>query len=395
MKKGLCTLALGAFCFGMSEFIMMSILPDIAASLNLSIATTGHLISAYALGVCAGAPLMVIVARNYPLKSILSILIIMMITGSALMAVSVNYPMALCARFLTGLPHGSFFGVGAIVANRLAKSGKGTSAIAMMMMGMTIANLAGVPLGNYIGHICSWRLIFIFNALCGGLTVWAIHSWLPTLAALPKTTIKSLFKFLTYPTPWLLIIATVLGNGGVFCWYSYISPFMTEISGFSAEVMPLLMLLTGGSMCVGNYLGGYLSDKFTPGIVAAYIQGVLATVLLLLFICASNSILSIILMCICTAGFFASSAPMPQLMLHYSRGSEMMGGALAQLAFNLGNALGAYAGGVSIEQGSIVSIAFIGSVITLSGAMLLVSFNYYPQHKYKVVLILSKITRRI
>lgn len=395
MKKGIFTLALGAFCFGMSEFIMMSILPDAASSLGLSISTAGHLISAYALGVCCGAPLVVVVARNYPLKTILGALILLMISGSLLMAASVNYPMALCARFLNGLPHGAFFGVGAIVANRLATNGKGTSAIAMMMMGMTLANLAGVPLGNFIGQQFSWRLIFVFNALCGAATIWAIRYWIPALEGLPRMTVKQLFGFLAHPVSWLLIGATVLGNGGVFCWYSYINPYLTEASGFPVEWMPLFMLLTGGSMCVGNYLGGSLADRFTPGIVTASIQGVLTVILLSLFFFAHHSLLAVVLMCVCTAGFFAMSAPMQQLMLQYSRGSEMMGGALAQLAFNLGNAVGAYAGGLSIAQGHpIESTALIGTAFTLCGAGALAFFNYYPPHKQAILLTLSRITRK-
>ena len=169
MKKGLYALSFGTFGLGIAEFVMMSILPDVAAGFHISLAEAGHLISAYALGVCFGAPLVVIVARNWPLRTILLALIGLFITGNVLMTVSSNYWMGLAARFISGLPHGAYFGVGSIVASRLAEKGKSTSAVATMVMGMTVANLFGVPVGNFLGQVLSWRLVFLAAALWGGV----------------------------------------------------------------------------------------------------------------------------------------------------------------------------------------------------------------------------------
>lgn len=385
MKKGLYALSFGTFGLGIAEFIMMSILPDVAAGFDISLSEAGHLISAYALGVCVGAPLVVVVARSWPLRTILLALVGLFVVGNLLMALSADYWMGLCVRFVSGLPHGAYFGVGSIVASRLAEKGKSTSAVAIMIMGMTIANLFGVPAGNFLGHFLSWRLVFVIAALWGGVTIWFIRRWVPVLPALPATNLKGQFRFLRRPEPWMLIAATMLGNGGVFCWYSYVNPLMTEVSGFSVGTMPVLMLLAGVSMCVGNYLGGHLSDRFTPGIVAMSMQFLMFASLLLIYFFASYGFLSALLMCVCTGCLFAVSSPQQLLLLQYSPGGEMMGGAMVQLAFNLGNAVGAYFGGLSIEHGAgLESTALIGSFFALLGTTVFLVFNYMvfkPQRK--------------
>ena len=265
MKKSLIALSMGTLGLGMAEFGMMSILSAVAHNFDITIAAAGHLISAYALGVCVGAPLLVIVTRNWPLKTILYALMTLFIVGNLVTTLSPNYWLTLCARFVSGMPHGAYFGTGVIIANHLAEKGKSTSAVATMVMGMTVANLMGVPLGNLLGHYLSWRVVFAFATVWGLVTVWFICRWIPVLPAMPKTNMKGQFRFLKKPQPWLLAAATVLGNGGIFCWYSYINPLMTDVSGYPVGVMPILMLLAGGSMCVGNIAGGKLSDRYTPG----------------------------------------------------------------------------------------------------------------------------------
>ncbi len=376
MKKGLYALSLGTFCLGMSEFVMMSILPDVAKDFGVSISQAGNLISAYALGVCVGAPFTVMVARNLPLRTLLLSFMAIMAMGSIMMAFSPNYYVAICARFISGLPHGSYFGVGVIVANRLAKEGKELSAISTMVMGMTFANLVGIPIGNWIGHILSWRLIFIFNALFGILTFMSIRKLVPYMTSLPRTNLKGQFRFLKHIEPWLLIFATLLANGGTFCWYSYITPLMTCFSGIDVGLMPMLMLMSGASMCLGNYMGGHFGDKYKPGVVAACVQGTLFLALIGVFFLAQYAIASVLLMCICTCCLFAVSPPQQQLIMKYSPGSEMMGGALVQIAFNLGNAIGAFAGGVSISTGHpIQNIALIGAGFVIFGFLMFLIFN--------------------
>ena len=385
MKRGILALSLGTFTLGMAEYVMMSILPDIATSLNINISQAGQLITAYALGVGVGAPLTVLIARNHPLRKILLTLVGIIILGNLMFAFSFHNAMALTARFISGIPHGSFFSVGLLVANKLADKGKETSAVAMMVMGMTVANLGGVPLANWVAALLSWRVIFIFTAICGGLTLWAILSWVPVIPPMPRTNIKGLFQFLRKREPWMLMIATILGSGGIFCWYSYINPMMTDVSHVEVRWMPLLMLLAGGSMCIGNYLGGHFSDRFTSYKTTTAIQITATTALLLIWILATFAVPSILLMCVCTACLFGVSAPMQQMLLKHSKGGEMMGGALTQLSFNLGNALGAVSGGVAIAAGAgFRSTSLIGAII-LSGAVgMLIWFGVYTRRKGEV-----------
>ncbi len=375
-NKGLYALAFGTFGLGIAEFSMMSILPDVADDFGVSIAEAGHLISAYAIGVCVGAPLTVFITRGWKLRSVPIFLMAIQMAGNLLMAVSPQYHVALVARFISGLPHGAFFGAGSIIANSLAEKGKSTSAVAIMIMGMTIANLAGVPMGSMIGHLLSWRLIFAFAAVCGCATICALRSWVPELPTLPKGSMSGQFRFLRRREPWLLIMATMLGNGGVFCWYSYVNPIMTDVAGLDAGTMPFIMLLVGGSMCMGNYLGGRLSDRYTPGKVAMCTQGLMFIVLSAIFLTAQYALCSIVFMCFCTACLFAVSSPQQLLLLRHSAGGEMMGGAMVQLAFNLGNALGAFFGGLPIETGLGVRYApAIGAVMAAAGAVVLYVYN--------------------
>ena len=339
MKKSLTALAFGTLGLGIAEFVMMGILPDVAKDLHISIPQAGHFISAYALGVCVGAPGMVLVARTRPLKHILLGLMVIYICGNLCAAASVNYWMMLMMRFISGLPHGAFFGVGSIVAERVADKGKSSQAVALMVSGMTIANLFGVPLGTFMSNIMSWRIPFLFNGVWGLITLFYIWKWVPSLPALPDTGLKGQFRFLKNLAPWLLIFTTMFGNGGIFCWYSYVTPLMTHVAGFSENSMTFIMVLAGLSMTVGNLMGGKFSDQYGAARVVKYTQVIMASGLLAIFFAASVSWLAVILMCICTAGLFAVSAPQQLLLLRNSRGGEMMGAACVQVAFNLGNAI--------------------------------------------------------
>ena len=301
MKKSLIALAFGTLALGIAEFVMMGILPDIASDLHVSIAEAGHLISAYALGVCVGAP-MLILARKHPLKRILLVLVAVIMAGNVCAALAPNFWTLMAARFVSGLPHGAYFGVGSIAAEKLADKGKDSEAVSIMIAGMTIANLLGVPLGTALSSMLSWRVTFLLVGCWGMIVLYYIWRWIPPVENLPDTGFRGQFRFLRSPAPWLLIFATMLGNGGVFCWYSYVSPMLVHVSGFSPDRLTLLMILAGFGMVVGNLTGGRLSDRFTPGRVAAVSQGSIFVILLLLFFTAHTAWLGALLMCLCTAG---------------------------------------------------------------------------------------------
>lgn len=344
-------LASGTLGLGIAEFVMMGVLPNVAHDLGISIPQAGHFISAYAVGVCVGAPLMVLVARTRPLKQILLGLAAIYVLGNLFASLSPNYWTLLVMRFVCGLPHGAFFGVGSIVAEKIADKGKASQAVSLMTAGMTIANLFGVPFGTMFSNMFSWRLPFMFNAVWGILVYILLWKWIPSLPALPDSGLKGQFRFLTHLAPWLIILTTMFGNGGVFCWFSYVTPQMIHEAGFSPENMTLIMMFAGLGMTIGNLVGGKFGDLYGLAPVIRMTQVVMILALLGTYFFAGNPVLSVLLMFVGTAALFAVSPPQQLLLLQNSRGSEMMGAACVQIAFNLGNALGAYAGGLPIDAG--------------------------------------------
>ena len=380
MKKSLIALAFGTLGLGIAEFVMMGILPDVAKDLGISIPTAGHFISAYALGVCVGAPVLTL-ARKYPLKHILLVLVTLIMIGNICAAMAPNYWVLLAARFISGLPHGAYFGVGSIVAEKLADKGKGSEAVSIMIAGMTIANLFGVPLGTSLSTMLSWRATFLLVGIWGIVILYYIWRWVPHVEGLKDTGFKGQFRFLKTPAPWLILGATALGNGGVFCWYSYINPMLTNVSGFSAESITPLMILAGFGMVVGNLISGRLSDRYTPGKVGTAAQALICIMLLPIFFLSPYKWAAALLMCLCTAGLFAVSSPEQILIIRVSKGGEMLGAACVQVAFNLGNAIGAYAGGLAVNGGyrypSLAGVPF-----ALIGFTLFLIFYKKYQAKY-------------
>lgn len=347
--KSLITLSLGTFALGMAEFSMMGILPDVANALHISIAQAGHFIAAYAIGVCCGAWLLVLSYQLAP-KNILLALAALIAGGNLVAAVAPGYTTLLIGRFIAGLPHGAYFGIGSIVATKLATPGRSAQAVAMMIAGMTVANLLGVPVATWLSLHFSWRLVFLLVSIVAILLIFALKRFIPEIERLPNTGILGQFRFLKSAAPWLILAATALGNGGIFCWFSYIRPLLTQVSGFNNNQVAELMILAGASMVLGNWCGGRLSDRYTPGQVAATLQGIAAMALLLIFLFAHVGWLSATLMCLCTFCLFAVSAPQQLLLLRHSPGGALLGAASVQMAFNLGNALGSYNGGLAISH---------------------------------------------
>lgn len=382
MKRSLCLLplSLGTFGLGMTEFVMMGILPDVAKSMNVSIPKAGSFISFYAIGVVVGSVLLILLGRTKPLKNILIVLVSIFIIANTLSAFSDNYYIMCLLRFIAGLPHGAFFGVGSIIAEKLADRGKGTQAVAVMVAGMTIANLAGIPLGTYVSHNFSWRIIFLLVGLGGFIILYYILKLIPYIKALPDTGFIGQFKIFKSLAPWLLILAVIMGNGGIFCWYSYINPLLVQFSGIKPQYVSALMVLAGGGMCVGNLLSGRLSGRYPISFIAGCTQFVACISLIIIFFFSSNPIVSIICMCICTACLFAVSSPQQSLLIRHSKGGELLGASSSQISFNLGNALGAWAGGIPVMYGlSYNYTALPGALFAFIGSVIL--FYFYKRYK--------------
>ena len=352
MKKSLIALAFGTFGLGVAEYVMMGILPFVASDFRVGIPQAGHLISAYALGVCAGAPIVAVFARKWPLKRILYLLVGVMCATSFAMSVCPRFGLFLVFRFLAGLPHGAYFGVSSIVADRLSDGKNSTFAVAIMCSGMTVANLVGIPLGTFLTGIFSWRLVFGLAGVWNVLTLVVIARWIPQMDALPDSGLKSEFRFLKTLAPWLLIFATILGNAGVFCFYSYVSPTLSQLAKIPVSWLSGMMVLSGAGMVVGNLLGGKLSDRFGKGRTCRGLEMAICVALVLIFLTAHLAWCLVPLMFLVCGCLFAISSPQQILLLRYSEGGELMGGAMVQLAFNLGNAVGAWLGGLPIVESS-------------------------------------------
>lgn len=381
MKKSLVALVFGTLALGIAEFVMMGILPDVARSLGVSIPDAGHLISAYALGVCCGAPLLVIV-HKYPLKNILLCLAGIILLGSTLAALSVNYWMLLVSRFISGLPHGAYFGVASIVAVQLADERHKTGAVSIMIAGMTVANLFGVPLATSLSSQVSWRFPFVLVIFVSIIVLYYIWKWVPGVGALPDNGFRHQFAFLKKRAPWLILSSTMFANGGIFCWYSYISPLLTTEGGFAADVLPALMIAAGFGMVAGNLVSGRLCDRHRPSVVVASTISIGIVSLLLIFLLADYGWVSAALMIICTGCLFAVSSPQQYLILKYAPGGELLGGASIQMAFNMGNALGAFCGGLPIAAGLPPRYAaLVGVPFLLCGLIACVIFSrkYEPK----------------
>lgn len=368
MKKSLIALAVGTFALGIAEFGMMGILADVAHGIGVGIVEAGHLIAGYSLGVAIGAP-MLILLRRLPLKRLMSLLAATIFLGNLAASLAPNFITLLCARFISGLPHGAFFGAGAIVCSRLADKGHGAQAVAVMVGGMTIANLFGVPLATWISDTFNWRIAFGGVALFGLTAYLLIKAWLPYLQPLPDTGIKGQFRFLRNPAPWLIYAGVFFGQASVYCWFSYINPVMTEVTRFSTADMTWIMMIAGLGMVVGNAVAGKLADRYQASLVTGCIAATLLLVMPALYLCATLKLPSLILMFVATAGLFGIGGPLQYLIVKYAKGGEMLGGAGIQIAFNVSNAMSASLGGLAIHHGlGLASPALVGIPFAAIGA---------------------------
>lgn len=382
ISKRLLPLVLGGLSIGTTEFVIMGLLPDIANSLQVSIPEAGYLISSYALGVVIGAPILVAFSSKYPPKKTLISLMILFTLFNGLSAIAPEYYSLLSFRFLSGLPHGAFFGVGAVVATKLAEEGKQAQSIAAMFLGLTVANLAMVPLVNYIGQVFSWRLAFGIVAILGLLTILFLILWLPHLKNLRNVGLRQELEFFKTIKAWHIISIAGIGFGGLFSWFSYIAPLLTEVSRFSSENISYLMVLAGAGMVIGNYLGGILADKLNPIKATALLLLLMVITLLLVFLISENKIASLILTFICGALSMAAGSPLNILMLRAAKNSEMMAAAFMQAAFNIANSLGAFLGGIPLSLGLTYNYPSLVGVV-LAGLGLILSLFYAKIHKTK------------
>lgn len=383
MDKRILPLALGGLGLGTTEFVIMGLLPDVAESLKISIPQAGHLISSYAFGVVVGAPILIGYAAKYPPKKILIFLMIAFTLFNALSAFSNDYNSMMAIRFLAGLPHGAFFGVGTVVATRLAKPGKQAQSIAMMFTGLTLANLAMVPFVTWLGHQLSWRYAFGVVSVIGLITILGLRLLLPSMNSLRTTTLKKELEFFKTAKAWHIIAITAVGFGGLFAWFSYITPLMTNVSGFDTGFIAYIMILAGAGMVVGNFLGGILADKMRPALAAAILLGAMILALIGVFFFSEIQSVSLVLTFICGALSMSVGTPVNIMMLRSAKNSEMMAAAFMQAAFNIGNSIGALFGGLPLEFGLSYNYpSLVGAGLALIGLLQCLTFI----RKYKAII---------
>ncbi|MGE8646584.1 MFS transporter [Bifidobacterium breve] len=350
MKKSLLALASGAFILGAAEFVMMGILPQAAAATGVDIPTAGHYISAYAIGVCFGT-LILVFGRKAPPKDLIIVFMVIALVGNLFSAFSSNAAMLVIARFISGLPHGAFFGTATLIAKTLADKGKEAQAVSIMVTGQTLANMLGVPAGTLMAEFLSWRLAFGILAAWAAMTIVLSLAWIPFVAPIKDAGIAGQFKFLTRRGPWAILAAVFTGNAGVFCWWSYISPWLQKTGGWSSSLVPMLMMLAGFGMVVGGIIGGRITDRWRHAGTAALGQSISCIGLLLVVLLPGNHGTTALLTFWIAFGLFFISAPQQLLMTEAGQGGgELIAGAAVQVAFNFGNAIGSIVGGAMLTS---------------------------------------------
>ncbi|WP_434035876.1 MFS transporter [Formosa sp. 4Alg 33] len=371
MNKALLSLAIGGFGIGLTEFVIMGILPEIATAFDISIPTAGHFISAYALGVVVGAPVLTGIGSKYPANRVLLALMIWFTVFNTLSAFATGYNSFITLRFLSGLPHGAFFGIGSVVAGQLSKPGKQAQGIAIMFSGLTFANLLGVPLGTYLGKHFSWNLSFLLVGLVGVLVVLSVKLWMPLLKKSSETRFLEDLKIFKRVELWLIILLTTIGTGGFFAWYSYISPLITDVAGHAPEMVSVAMILAGLGMVIGNFIGAKLAERFSPIHAIIIILSCMTFCLALNTVLASDKVMILVMTFVIGAVTFCISTPIQMLIIKASKGSETLGSSLNQSAFNIGNASGAYFAGIPIAMGyGYTSADWVGAAMAGSGVLI-------------------------
>ncbi|MFD4785852.1 MFS transporter [Streptomyces sp. NPDC058459] len=368
MPLALLALAVGAFGIGTTEFVMMGLLPDVADDLRISIPTAGHLVSAYALGVVIGAPLLAAVTARMSRRTVLIGLMALFVAGNALSALAPGYESLLAARFLSGLPHGAFFGVGAVVATGMVAPERKARSVSLMFLGLTVANVAGVPVATLMGQNMGWRATFLGVGAIGLAAIAALALLIPrdhthaTAAGLRH----ELAALRSVPV-WLALGTTVAGFGALFAAYSYVTPMLTDSAGFAPASVTLLLALFGVGATAGNLLGGRLADHAMRGTLFGGLAalGVVLALLPVLMRAEWSAALGVTLLGMAA---FVTGSPLQLMVMEKAAAAPSLASSANQAAFNLANAGGAWIGGLALAAGfGVTSPALAGALLAVLG----------------------------
>ena len=368
MPRALLALAIGTFGIGTTEFVVLGMLPQIAAGLDVSVAAVGLLISAYAIGVVVGAPTLTALGVRFTPRQTLVGLMVVFVVGNALSAVAPSYTLLVVARVLTALAHGSFFGVGAVAARRMVARDKGAQAISLMITGLTLANVVGVPLGTFVAQQLSWRLVFGAVAVIGVLTIGGLLAWMPPVAGEP-TDLRSELGAFRRRQVWLVLGLTAVGFSALFAVYSYVSPILTDLGGIPERWVTPVLALFGIGTTIGTLVGGRLGDRYGFSFVTVGL-GLQAALLAVFAVLARTPAAAVVLLVLFgTVGFAIG----PVVQSRVIDAAKVPGGSLVaaanQAAFNLANALGAALGAAVLAAGlGYTAPIWVGAALALAGA---------------------------
>ncbi|MET1076248.1 MAG: MFS transporter [Umezawaea sp.] len=367
MRLALLALAIGAFAIGTTEFVIVGLLPDVAADLGVSIPSAGLLITGYALSVVVGAPLMTAFGSRLPRKTMLVALMAVFIAGNALCAVADDYALLMVGRAVAALCHGAFFGIGSVVAASLVAPNRQASAIAMMFTGLTVANVLGVPMGTALGQHFGWRSTFWAVTALGVVGIVGILALVPRQEVVDTGGLRRELAVFRRPQVWLALAMTTLGFGGVFASFTYVAPMMTELAGLPGGAVTWVLVLFGAGLCAGNVLGGRAADRDLMRSLYV-ILALLAAVLAVFVFTVHSPVLAVITVGLLGAAGFATVPALQMRVMEKAEGAPALASAANIAAFNLGNAIGAWLGGLAISGGlGYAAPNWIGALLALSG----------------------------
>ena len=365
---GLYALTAGAFGIGTTEFVIMGLLVQVASDLHVSIATAGLLISGYALGVFVGAPLLTAATSRMPRKAVLVALMVVFTIGNLACALAPDYTTLMIARVVTSLAHGTFFGVGAVVATGLVRPDRKASAISIMFTGLTVATLLGVPAGAWLGLHLGWRATFWAVAAIGMVATAVIATLVPADRSRPDPIgLVHELRAIARPQVLLGLLTTVFGFAGVFAVFTYIQPLLTQVTGFAQSAVSPILMVFGIGVIGGNLLGGRLADRRPlPALLATLMA--LALLLGLMTFALHDRVAVVVFIGLLGIAGFATVPPLQLWVLRKAEGAQNLASSLNIGAFNLGNALGAWLGGVVIAQGAgLEALTWVASLMTFAG----------------------------
>ncbi|MET9787653.1 MFS transporter [Streptomyces canus] len=377
MPSGLVALAVGGFGIGLTEFLIAGLLPQVAASFAVSEAAAGRLISGYALSVAVGAIALTAATARLPRKHVLVGLVVLFVLGNLLSAIAPSYPVMLLGRIVAALCHGSFFGIGSLVARSLVEPERASRAVAVMFAGLTVANVLGVPFGALVGERWGWRAAFWAVTVIGLLALAGIIACVPRRAGetpptepAAPTGLRAQLRAFRSGQVWLTLVATALGYGGMFGAFSYIAYTFTEVGGFSSADVAWLLMVYGVGLVVGNLIGGRAADHDRDRALVLALAGL--TVTLAVFgLLAESDTASVVLVFLMGVFGFAGVPGMITRVTDYAHGAALAASANVS-ASNLGNALGAWAGGLAITAGlGYTAPLYVGAGIVLTSVLVM------------------------